>query len=150
MMTWPEKWERDEVLRLGAFFARLVAGILFFYAGISKIPDPGNFARAIYSYDLLPDQLINLTAIVLPWLEVVAGGCLVLGKKIRASAWILLALTLIFMVAISVNLLIGKNFDCGCFGGSAAAGWDLVFRDAGLAALLLGTLFYEGSSSVSS
>jgi hypothetical protein len=75
--------------------------------------------------------LLNLAAITLPWIEIVAGVFLVLGIWMRASAILLSALTLVFMVAIGSALARGLDIDCGCFGtvGGRRAGLVPLLED---------------------
>ena len=47
-------------------FSRLVLGVVFIYAAIPKILDPGLFAKSIWYYHLMPGALINLMALVMP------------------------------------------------------------------------------------
>jgi len=61
--------------------ARLFLGRVFIYASVDKIFHPDDIARAVYNYQILPDGLINLTALVLPWLELLLGICLLTGKQ---------------------------------------------------------------------
>lgn len=110
-----------------------ILGGLFIYASIDKIVHPHAFAKIIYNYQLMPDIFIYFMAVTLPWVEMIAGFALVAGIYRRASAIILSALLVIFSVAISINLIRGLNFDCGCFstltteGGSDPVG--LLLRD---------------------
>ena len=59
-------------------------------------------------------------ALVMPWLELLAGLALILGVWTRASAGLVGALLLVFIAAISLNLARGNAIDCGCFDVSAA------------------------------
>lgn len=112
---------------------RLVLGGLFIYAGISKVADPHGFARIIHNYQLLPDIFVTAMAIFMPWVEIIAGIFLVAGIYKRSSASVLSVLLVVFMIAISINLIRGLEFDCGCFttvtseGGSDPVG--LLIRD---------------------
>lgn len=94
---------------------RFILGGLFIYASIDKIANPKAFAAIVYNYKLLPDAFINFFAVLLPWLEIVAGIMLVTGIYIRAAAYLLSELLMVFIVAISFNLIRGLDFDCGCF-----------------------------------
>jgi uncharacterized membrane protein YphA (DoxX/SURF4 family) len=94
---------------------RLILGGLFIYASIDKIANPYAFARIIHNYQMMPDIFIYFMAVTLPWVEAVAGVFLVLGLYKRTSAIFLSSLLLVFAAAISVNLIRGINFDCGCF-----------------------------------
>ena len=51
------------------FLARLLLGGIFIYASIDKIAFPGDFARIIENYGLLPSFVVKPFAILLPWLE---------------------------------------------------------------------------------
>ncbi|MGE0490860.1 MAG: DoxX family protein [Vulcanimicrobiota bacterium] len=102
-------------------FVRIVIGLLFLVAGVSKVSDPAAFAEAIYNYHLVPARLITLTAITLPWLEVLAGLCLLSGALTRSAALITGVLSLAFAVGISSALARGLNIECGCFSGGSPA-----------------------------
>ena len=68
--------------------ARIVLGIVFIYASYDKILHPAAFAKVIYNYQILPDELINLSAIFLPWLELVIGSLLIIGIWLPGSVFI--------------------------------------------------------------
>jgi putative oxidoreductase len=90
-------------------------GLIFIYASFHKISEPALFAKIIYGYSLLPTHLINITAIVLPFAELFSGIFLVLGIYPRAGILMINLMLLIFITAITINLIRGHEFDCGCF-----------------------------------
>ena len=96
--------------------SRLVIGFIFIYAGMEKISDPNGFARSINNYKLLPLFLINISAIILPWIEVVTGILLIFGISVKENSFIISFLLGIFVLAIAISLIRGLNIDCGCFG----------------------------------
>ncbi|MES2765475.1 MAG: MauE/DoxX family redox-associated membrane protein [Bacteroidota bacterium] len=119
--------------------ARLILGGLFIFAGLGKIAIPEAFAKEIANYELLPYSLVNFVAITLPWLEVVAGIFLVAGVRIKASAVIIAALLLVFLVGILWAMSQGLKIDCGCFAQVEATpvGWPKVLQNLGLLALAI-------------
>ncbi len=127
------KFDKNQVITLGL---RLVIGITFVVAAVSKIGDPGRFATIIYGYYLFPGWIINLAAIVVPFVELVSGMALVFGIVPRSAVIIINGLLVVFILAIAINLVRGHQFDCGCFSlaettSFSAATWLLV-RDMGL------------------
>jgi uncharacterized membrane protein YphA (DoxX/SURF4 family) len=112
---------------------RLLLGGIFIYASIDKIAHPHAFAKIIHNYHLLPDILIYVSALVLPWLELLTGIFLIAGIYKRTAAMILSFMLLVFAVAISINLIRGLEFDCGCFStvatSSGSATVFLLIRD---------------------
>jgi hypothetical protein len=54
-------------------------------------------------------------ALVMPWVELLAGVALILGVWKREAAIVAGLLLLVFLVAIGVNLARGHAVDCGCF-----------------------------------
>ncbi len=98
---------------------RLLLGALFIYASIHKIVDPESFAVSIYNYKILPFGLINITAVVLPWLELLIGICLVFRLWYLGALFLVDLLLLIFFSALIFSFIRGIDIDCGCF---AAAG----------------------------
>jgi len=119
---------------------RLALGAVFIFAGVPKIMDSAAFAGAVYNYQLLPDVLVNLVAIFLPWLEVVAGAFLILGVWLPGAIIIYNGLMLTFMAAIIISAVRGLDINCGCFstGASEAIGWKTIARDM---SLLLASLY---------
>ena len=127
-----------------ALICRLTLAIIFFYAGIEKIIDPGDFVLAIYNYQLLPDGTINLLAIFLPWLEVLIAASLITGICIRGAALISALLFLTFATALTINLVRGLDISCGCFGASSGnISWLYLARDISLFCMSIFVLIYD-------
>jgi len=101
--------------------AQLAIGVLFLVAALGKIGDLSNFAQQVHNYRLAPMWSQNLIAMTLPWIELVAGLALVLNVRPRAGATILLALMLVFTVAVGAAWARGLDFECGCFGKASAS-----------------------------
>ncbi len=95
-------------------FVRILIGGILIYASINKIVDPGGFARAIDNYHLIPFGLENSMAIVLPWIELIVGICLIFGLFIDGAAFLVIVMMIIFIVAITFAILSGYNIECGC------------------------------------
>jgi len=131
-MPWPDKIKNILSSRPLQVLARLVLGGIFIYASLDKIAQPLEFAKIIKNYQILPDVLITLPALMLPWLELFAGILLVAGVWTRSAAWLLSLLLLAFILALGVNAVRGIDVSCGCFSTSAADtenAWVLIFRD---------------------
>ena len=141
--------------RLRSFFknnwieliARWILGITFIYASYHKIISPGDFAKIIYGYDLLPDVLINLIAIILPFVELFSGLALILGIYPVSAVLIVNGMLLTFIIALSINLVRGHEFDCGCFSfgktGYSSSVLQLLVRDIMYFFLGLQVFFYN-------
>ncbi|HPQ44992.1 MAG TPA: MauE/DoxX family redox-associated membrane protein, partial [Syntrophales bacterium] len=82
---------------------------------------PAAFAKAVYLYQILPDWLVNLAALVLPWLELFLGVFLIIGLWMPGTVIISSGLFLIFMSALSYNMARGLDISCGCFSSSPTA-----------------------------
>ena len=95
---------------------RLLVGGAFVIAGILKIADPAVFAVDVSHYRLVPHALINPVVIVLPWIELVAGVCVISGFWLRSGALLIAAMTAMFFFVIISALARGLNIECGCFG----------------------------------
>ena len=57
--------------------SRLALALVFLAAAPQKIMAPAEFAASVASYLILPDVLINFTALTLPWLEMTVAFLLV-------------------------------------------------------------------------
>jgi putative oxidoreductase len=116
-----------------ALAARLYLGSLFVLACWHKILDPHAFAVDIATYQMLPLALVNPLAIVLPWVELFAGGMLLVGLRTRAASLLVAAMLAMFTVAISFAVAKGLDLACGCFASQGAAedpiSWRTIVRD---------------------
>ncbi len=107
---------RRRPMKLIEFSIRWIVGILFIYASLHKIVDPCTFAYAVENYKVLPHQfLINSMAVYLPFLELICGTALLLNTRTRGASLLISMMTLMFIIAISINMILGRSFDCGCF-----------------------------------
>ncbi len=97
------------------FLLRVFLGIIFIYASIDKIIDPLKFSDAIDNYHITPVQMNNLAALVVPWIELVAGVFLILGIYVRGSSTIIILLLIWFIFILTQALVRGINVNCGCF-----------------------------------
>ena len=97
---------------------QFVLAAVFVVAGFGKIADPPGFAHEIHNYALVPGVAINAMALLLPWVEVVCGLALFVGVARRSAARVLGVLLVVFILALSINLVRGRPVDCGCFGTS--------------------------------
>lgn len=99
---------------------QLALGLIFIIAAWPKIADPPSFAHMIYNYRVLPAALINISSLVMPWLEIVVGLALVIGIWTRPARTLIALMLVVFIAALSFNLLRGNAIDCGCFNVSLA------------------------------
>lgn len=124
---------------------RLGLGVVFIAASLDKIQNPQNFAENIANYRLLPYPVINLVAIVLPWVEITTGVLLVAGIWITTNAVIMSGMLVAFSVAIFQALLRNLDISCGCFSTDPSAHamtrwtltWNLIWLGWGMAVLFL-------------
>lgn len=126
---------------------RIILGLVFIFAAVTKVTEAEVFARAIANYKLLPTFLINFLAIVLPWIELSTGILLVFGISVKENSTILSGLLSIFIIAIVISLVRGLNIDCGCFGtvGGTKVGIQKILENIGL--LILGLILIKFDST---
>jgi rhodanese-related sulfurtransferase/uncharacterized membrane protein YphA (DoxX/SURF4 family) len=121
------KWARVFFL-----LSRLFLGGIFVYASYDKILHPVPFAEIVYNYQILPDLLVNLVSLFLPWIELLVGLSLILGIWLPGSVLICAFLLVVFFSTLVFNMSRGLDIDCGCFTtsiGSSSGGhmlWYLV------------------------
>ena len=95
--------------------ARLILGVTFIYASYNKILAPAEFAKLVYGYNLFPHETINLISITIPFIELISGMALITGIYTRAAALIIIGMLTAFIIIISIYVIRGHEFDCGCF-----------------------------------
>jgi uncharacterized membrane protein YphA (DoxX/SURF4 family) len=134
------------------FISRLILGAIFIYASFDKALNPLAFAKVIWNYRVTPPGLINIAAVILPWIELLAGVLLVFGFKVRGANLIINGLLVFYIVLFMVTAIRGINVACGCFTTSTTAKSNLILRiieDIGM--LILGMhifSFYKAKGRV--
>lgn len=111
--------------------ARLGVGGMFAYLAVMKLlDDPFEFLKQIHAYGILPAQpplFVNLTAAVLPWLELTCAAGLLLGVGVRGAALLFNGMLVFFTPTLliraigiytdpssGVGTFCAVRFDCGC------------------------------------
>ncbi len=118
-----ENSSQKNVWNMTLLMARIIAGGALVFAAFLKLSGafkagaPLAFTEAIMSFELVQWPLAVLMAYYLPWVELIAGVCLVLGIWTRQAAFICLCVYLSFTFALGSVLIRDMNISCGCFGG---------------------------------
>lgn len=140
------------VRRLGGLLAspwlalafRLYLGGVFIYASLYKINFAGEFAASVAAYQLAPYWSVNAIAVVMPWLEFVAGGLLILGVRSKAATFWIIILLVLFIVAIALALWREIPMSCGCFSAvNDPMDWTSLLRDGVWLAMALHVYRYD-------
>jgi len=103
-----------------AWLLRMVVGCILIYASADKIIHPQDFAAIVKNYRLLPEVLVNLTAIWLPWFELVLGVCLYTGFWRQGALLLATSLLTAFWLALLFNYFRGLDVNCGCFSSASS------------------------------
>jgi uncharacterized membrane protein YphA (DoxX/SURF4 family) len=113
-------WHVKRVIsnRYVLFAIRIVLGSIFILAAIGKIPEGAKFVDVVTGYGILPWELAKAYGLVLPWLELVLGVCLVIGILPRVAAGVSVLAILSFIIANGTAVYSYEaHVDyCGCFG----------------------------------
>jgi len=123
---------------------RVAVGVTLIYASIYKINDPGAFAKSIYYYHLVPGDLINLMALILPWIELLCGLALILGLFYHGAVVLVNVMMVTFIFALSAAIVRGIDIECGCFKAAKAStdsAWEALALDLVLILFTMQLLF---------
>ena len=131
------------------FILRLIVGGVFIYASLDKLMNQEEFSKAIYNYKFLPSVFINIFAIVIPWMELIAGLFLILGIYKRGSSFLIAFLLIIFIIALVQAYARGLDIDCACFSlESSGQKSDILIRIIEDILLLLASLIIYIKSKI--
>lgn len=114
---------------------RFLLAFVFLSAALPKLAARADFEEAVSNYDLLPQRLAAPVASWLPRVELGIAVVLFAGFALAAVGLLVAALLSIFSAAVAINLVRGREIDCGCSHDVAPRriGWGLVATDIGLA-----------------
>jgi putative oxidoreductase len=95
---------------------RVALGGIFIAASVPKLQHQTEFINTVVNYGILPEALAQAYGLVVPWVELLVGCCLVLGIFSRFATIISIPLIASFVVASTYKLLNTSGETCGCFG----------------------------------
>lgn len=132
------------------FGLRVFIGGYFLYAALPKISEPLAFATSIGHYGLMPYWMVNAYALIIPWLELLVGGCLVVGYRVRTNAVLAGIMLVMFTFAVTWAVVCGLQIDCGCFGAdnSETVSWEKVAKNCAFIAMC-GYLWWKPVTALS-
>ncbi len=134
--------------------ARWLVGGLFIFSGAIKVNDPVGTAIKLEEYfQVFSDDIASVFAIFIPAalflsvvlsvLEVVLGVALLIGYRIKWTAWILLVLIIFFTFLTFYSAYFNKVTDCGCFGDAIKlTPWQSFYKDI-ILVILIGFIFWQ-------
>ena len=126
---------------------RLILSAAFILAALPKIQDPAAFAISVEGYHVVTANLAMWIALVLPWLELVAGFGLLI-PQIRRGSNLIIALLLVLFIALHASAWArGLDINCGCFNAHESEKtpgylW-LILRNIGLLAACICVLIRD-------
>lgn len=126
--------------KLAALGLRLALGLVFVYAGYTKLRRPWYvFAGMIDNYGVVAPSVSEVVARVLPPMEVVLGVALLAGLYRRISSAAGVVLLFPFFALMIWAYARGMKIDCGCFGPGQMLGPRTILRDG---ILLVASLWF--------
>ena len=101
--------------------ARVLLGFWFINSAGVKIFGTGldRFTQDIANYKIVGPPLDAIAAYTVPWFELVAGFCLMLGILRRGAILTITGLVLVFSFSIGWAWFHQLDISCGCHGGDA-------------------------------
>ena len=136
--------------------ARLFVGGIFAYLAFNKLMDPIEFLKQTREYHVVPESpplLLNLTAVVVPWIEIICAVALIVGVYVRGAAATILGMLLFFAPMLLIRAwtlyhdpaagfaaFCDVKFDCGCGTGEVYICSKMVENTACKLAALLALL----------
>ena len=128
---------------------RLGLAAMFLYACHDKILAPAAFAKIVYQWQVGGPVFSNLVAVILPWIEALAGLLLLFGAWPREAALLVAGLLLSFNLAAVSVLARGIDVEnCGCTSLKAASGPRSPFHGVGWFLLTRNTLLLGAALAV--
>ena len=136
-------------MRILLWFSRLLFGLVFIFSGFVKAIDPLGSAYKFQDYFLaFGTEWLFFSAvpmaIILSTLEIVIGIAVLLGIKMRVSAWGGL-LFMAFFTPLTLYIAITDPVpDCGCFGDAIIiSNWDTFYKNIFILAAAIIVFIYR-------
>ena len=101
------------------------------------------FMQDVANYQLAKAPLDAIAAYSVPWLELVAGVCLMLGILRKGAILTIAGLVVVFSISIGWAWLKGLNISCGCHGGDAPISYWNKVVEFSVYFMILGWLWWK-------
>ena len=111
---------KERVLSTCVLVVRLGLGCMFIMSSLPKIQRPYEFLGSIYGYELVGPKMGVLVAMVLPWVELLAGVCLVGGVFVGGALLASVGMGVLFTFVLGSALYRHLDISCGCFSNPGA------------------------------
>ncbi len=110
---------KTTVGEISAVTLRVLLGVWFLYSGGYKVFVSGldRFTRDVANYKIVGPPLDAIAAYTVPWFEIAAGLCLMLGILRKGAILTLAGLVCVFAICIGWAWLHQLDISCGCHGG---------------------------------
>lgn len=122
---------------------RFFIGGFFLYTGFSKFFFISGFADDIYNYRIFPEFIIGISAVFMPFFEIILGVFLIMGIWLKETSLLVLMSLFAFIVMISSALIRGMDISCGCFGYGKGQLETTLIMDIIMFVPLMLSLFYN-------
>jgi uncharacterized membrane protein YphA (DoxX/SURF4 family) len=109
---------KRQIVEVFVIVVRIAIGSIFIASSIPKLRQPYDFLASVYSYKLVGLQFGLAVAMVLPWVELFVGICLVGGILVTGALLASIGLFAMFSFVLASALWHGLNISCGCFNSS--------------------------------
>ncbi|NQW26792.1 MAG: DoxX family protein [Flammeovirgaceae bacterium] len=135
-------------------FSRYFVGGLFIFSGLIKVNDPVGTAIKleeyfeVFAYDFAPffEWFVPASlflSVFLSVLEVILGIALIIGYRMKTTAWSLLVMIIFFTFLTFYSAYFDKVTDCGCFGDAIKlTPWQSFIKDV-ILCVFIGVIFYH-------
>jgi putative oxidoreductase len=129
---------------------RIFLGVIFAYAGGSKLYSSSDFFRALVGYDVgVSNGVLWSIALVLPSFEILCGLALICDRWPETVRSVAAYMCMAFVLVLAQAYLRGLQVECGCFGGRGIANAERLDIALGRAMCLLAASIFlkrEGDS----
>jgi uncharacterized membrane protein YphA (DoxX/SURF4 family) len=131
--------------------SRILVGLLFIVSGFIKANDPLGFSYKLDEYFTVfhVDWMSAISlwlSIFISVFEIAVGFALLIGARIRQTAWALLLMIIFFSFLTFYSAYFDVVKDCGCFGDALhLTPWQSFTKDAVLLVLILIIFFNRNS-----
>jgi uncharacterized membrane protein YphA (DoxX/SURF4 family) len=129
-------------------FARILLGVVFIFSGFVKGIDPmGSAIKFSEYFGAFHMDWFKHIALILSFLlsncELLIGICLLIGLRMKISAWGALLFISFFTVLTFISALVNPVSDCGCFGDALIlTNWQTFYKNIFLILLAI-LIFYN-------
>ncbi len=130
---------------------RILFGSIFIFSAFAKLTDLYIFEEALISFNLLDNNLVQISIYLIPIIELIIGIGILLNLYTSLFSQLITLMVALFTAVVVAKIFEGAEINCGCFGELTSTNIDSFTVLRNVVLIIIGiflTVYYESMEQI--